>query len=401
MRPATYAAYQQEIYARGAADELPAFTTDPEGLEESARARLAPGPFAYVAGPAGAGTTMRANRAAFDRWRLVPRMLTGSARRYLATTVLGTDMPAPVMVGPVGVQSIVHPDGELATARASAELGLTMVLSTMSSYSIEDVAQANGTGSRWFQLYWPNDNDLTLSLLERARTAGFTTLVVTLDTMSLGWRPSIVDLAYLPMLRGTGTAVFFSDPVFRAGLAKPPEHDLPAAVAHWADMLATAPRTWEELGFLRAHWSGPLVLKGILHVEDAELAVAHGMDGIVVSNHGGRQVDGAVAALDVLPEIVDAVGDRLTVLFDSGVRTGADVLKARALGASAVLIGRPYMYGLAHAGRSGVEHVLRSLLADVDLTLGLAGYHSLTELGRGALRECDALRLLPDKVVRP
>src|SRR5256886_8015015 len=262
MGSTSYAAYQQEIYARGVSGELPPFTTDPEMLEESARRQLAPGPFAYVAGPAGAGTTMRANRAAFDRWRLVPRMLTRSAQRYLETSVLGTRMPAPVLVGPVGVQSIVHPDGELATARASAELGLTMVLSTMSSYSIEDVAQANGTGSRWFQLYWPNDDDLTVSLLERARVAGFTVLVVTLDTMSLGWRPSIVDLAYLPMLRGAGTAVFFSDPVFRAGLTKPPEADLPAAVDRCARMLATAPPGWSARRPLRPSSPDPKRVKG-------------------------------------------------------------------------------------------------------------------------------------------
>jgi lactate 2-monooxygenase len=386
MQPATFAAYQPEIYARGLSGELPPFTTDPEELEASARRRLGPGPFAYVAGPAGAGTTMRANRAAFDRWRFVPRMLTHADERFLDTFVLGTSMPAPVLVGPVGVQAIVHPDGELATARAAADLGLTMVLSTMSSYSIEEVAQAGGAGSRWFQLYWPNDDDLTVSLLERARVAGYSVLVVTLDTMSLGWRPSIVDLAYLPMLRGVGTAVLFSDPVFRAGLAKPPEEDLPAAVERWADLLATAPRRWSELSFLRRYWPGPIVLKGILHVDDARRAADCGMDGIVVSNHGGRQVDGAVAALDVLPEIVDAVADRLTVLFDSGVRTGADVLKACALGAEAVLIGRPYLYGLAHAGQAGVRHVLRSLLADVDLTLGLAGYRRLDELHRGVLR---------------
>jgi isopentenyl diphosphate isomerase/L-lactate dehydrogenase-like FMN-dependent dehydrogenase len=260
-----------------------------------------------------------------------------------------------------------------------------VVLSTASSYPLEQVAEAGGP--RWFQLYWPNDSEVTVSLLERAAVSGFTVLVVTLDTMSLGWRPSIVDQAYLPMLRGVGTAVLFSDPVFRAGLDKPPEEDLDAAVDRWAQLLATAGRSWAELGFLREHWTGPIVLKGITHVDDARLAVEHGMDGIVVSNHGGRQVDGAVAALDVLPEIVDAVGDELTVLYDSGVRTGADILKAYALGARAVLIGRPYIYGLAHTGAPGVRHVLRGLLADLDLTLGLAGYRSLAEVDRRCLRE--------------
>ncbi|MBB5870028.1 isopentenyl diphosphate isomerase/L-lactate dehydrogenase-like FMN-dependent dehydrogenase [Allocatelliglobosispora scoriae] len=386
MEPSRYASYQQQIFRRGLAGELPPFTVEPEGLEESARRRLGPGPFAYVYGPAGAGTTMRANREAFDRWRIVPRMLTKSTTRYLATTVLGTPMPAPVLVAPLGVQSILHPEGELATARAAAELGLTMVLSTMSSFGIEEVAEASGAGPRWFQLYWPNDDDLTISLLNRAKAAGYTVLVVTLDTMSVAWRPSILDKAYLPMLRGTGIGVFFTDPVFRSQLARSPEEDLDAAVAQWDRMLGSAGRAWDELGFLREHWDGPIVIKGVTHVDDARQAAACGLDGVIVSNHGGRQVDGAIAALDVLPEIVDAVGDRMSVLFDSGIRTGADALKALAIGAEAVLIGRPFAYGLGHAGQLGVTHVLRSLLADLELTMGLSGYTRLRELTRDALR---------------
>jgi lactate 2-monooxygenase len=373
--------YQNEIYLNGLADRVPPFTTDPTALEASARERMEDGPYWYVAGAAGSGATARANREAFARHRLVPRMLTGATRRSLRTTVLGEDLPAPVLLAPVGVQSIVHPDGELATARAAASLGVPVVLSTASSYTLEDVAEAGGEGPRWFQLYWPNDDEVCASILRRARAAGYTTLVVTLDTWTLAWRPNDLDRSYLPFIRGVGTAIPFSDPAFRAGLAAPPEEDVAAAVLHWVPMFTGTDKSWDRLPFLREHWDGPIVLKGLLHADDARRAADAGMDGVVVSNHGGRQVDGAVAALDALPAVAAAVGDRLDVLFDSGVRTGADVLKALALGARAVLVGRPYAYGLAHGGEDGVRHVLRSLLADLELTLGLAGLRSPGEAG--------------------
>jgi lactate 2-monooxygenase len=377
--------YQNEIYLQGLADRLPPFTTDSTGLERAARDVLEPTAFGYVAGAAGSGATNRANLAAFDHWRLVPRMLTGSTVRDLSTTVLGTEMPAPVLLAPIGVQSILHPDGELATARAAASLGVPMVMSTASSHTIEEVAAASGSGPRWYQLYRPNDDAVCASVLERARNAGFTVLVVTLDTWTLGWRPTDLDHAYLPFIRGIGTAVPFSDPVFRAGLDRAPEDDLTPAVLKWVPMFTGTDRTWDDLPFLREHWDGPIVLKGIQHVADARLAAEAGMDGIVVSNHGGRQVDGAIAALDALPGIVGAVGDRLTVLFDSGVRGGADVVKALALGARAVLLGRPYAYGLGLAGEEGVRHVLRGVLAETDLTLGLAGHRSVHDLTPDAL----------------
>jgi lactate 2-monooxygenase len=255
-----------------------------------------------------------------------------------------------------------------------------MILSTASSNTIEDVAEANGTGQRWFQLYWPNDPDLCISILNRAAKAGFTTLVVTLDTWTLAWRSRDLDNSYLPFIRGTGTAIPFSDPVFRSGLAQPPEQDLTPAVLKWIPLFTGTDRNWEALPFLREHWDGPIVLKGIQHVDDARRAADAGMDAIVVSNHGGRQVDGAIASLDALPGIAGAVGDRLEVLFDSGIRTGADIVKALALGARAVLLGRPYVWGLAHGGEAGVRHVVRSILADFDLTLALSGHRSVAEL---------------------
>jgi isopentenyl diphosphate isomerase/L-lactate dehydrogenase-like FMN-dependent dehydrogenase len=312
-------------------------------------------------------------------------MLTGATSRDLATTVLGTATPAPVLLAPVGVQSVLHPDGELATARAAANLGVPIVLSTAASNTIEDVAQANGDGPRWFQLYWPNDNEVTISLLHRAKAAGYSALVVTLDTWTLAWRPQDLDRSYLPFIRGVGTAIPFSDPAFLAGLEKSPADDPQSAILRWIPMFTGTDHRWDQLPFLREHWDGPIVLKGIQHVDDARLACDAGMDGIVVSNHGGRQVDGAIAALDALPEIVAAVGDRIEVLFDSGVRTGADVVKALALGARAVLIGRVYAYGLALGGEAGVRHAVRSVLAEFDLTLGLSGHRSPAELSPAAL----------------
>jgi isopentenyl diphosphate isomerase/L-lactate dehydrogenase-like FMN-dependent dehydrogenase len=267
----------------------------------------------------------------------------------------------------------------------AAELGVPMIMSTASSHSIEEVAAASGEGPRWYQLYWPNDDDVCVSILERAKANGFTHLVVTLDTWLLGWRPHDLDQSYLPFIRGTGVAVFFSDPAFRAGLEKAPEDDLMAALGRWLGVAIGQDKSWDRLPFLREHWDGPIVLKGIQHVDDARRAADVGMDGIVVSNHGGRQVDGAVASLDALPGIASAVGDRLAVLFDSGIRTGADVLKALALGAQAVLLGRPYAYGLAHGGADGVRHVVRSLLADLDLTMALSGHRSPDELTPSSL----------------
>ncbi|GAA2666858.1 lactate 2-monooxygenase [Streptomyces lunalinharesii] len=376
-----FADYQFEIYLRGLQDQVPPFTTDLSALEEVARDRMGPQPYGYVAGAAGTGATARANRAAFDGHRLVPRMLRDATDRDLRTTVLGSELAAPVLLAPIGVQTVVHPDGELATARAAQATGIPMVLSTASSHTIEEAARANGDGQRWFQLYWPHDDEVTASILARARAAGYTTLVVTLDTWQLAWRPRDLDQAYLPFIRGNGVAIPLSDPVFRARLDRPAEEDPQAAALQWLPIFSGKAHTWDELGFLREHWDGPIVLKGIVHPQDARRAVAAGMDGVLVSNHGGRQVDGAVAALDALVDVVAAVGDETEVLFDSGVRSGADVVKALALGARAVLLGRPYVYGLALGGADGVQHVVRSLLADLDLTMGLVGCTRVAEIG--------------------
>ncbi|MEU8351803.1 MULTISPECIES: lactate 2-monooxygenase [unclassified Streptomyces] len=380
------ASFQDEIYLNGLlTGEAPPYGTGPAGLEEAARERMSPEAYGYVAGGAGSEATVRANRAALDRRTIVPRMLRDVGTRDLSCTLFGTTLPAPVLLAPVGVLSIVHEDAEPAVARAAAGLGLPMVLSTASSTTLEDVAEASGDGPRWFQLYWPKDRDVTVSLLERARAAGYTALVLTLDTWLLGWRPRDLDRAYLPFLQRVGIANYLSDPAFLAGLAKPVEDDPLAAVAHWAGMFADPTKTWEDLAFLRGHWDGPIVLKGVQHPDDARRARDAGMDGVVVSNHGGRQIDGAIGSLEALPAVAAAVGDDLTVLFDSGIRGGADVLKAISLGARAVLVGRPYVYGLALGGEAGVRHALRCLLAEFDLSLALSGHTGPGELGPGTL----------------
>jgi lactate 2-monooxygenase len=384
LQAPAFANFQNEIYAGGLIEQRPGLPVSVADLEERAREALSAEAFGYVAGGAGSERTMRANLQAFERWEIVPRMLRDVSVRDLSTSVLGTALPAPVMLAPVGVQSIVHPEGELAVGRAAASQGVPVILSTAASHTLEEVADAMGQASRWFQLYWPKDRDLASSFLGRAEQAGFGAIVVTLDTWLLGWRPRDLQHAYLPFLKGEGVANYFSDPVFRAALEKAPEQDPGPAIGHWANQFANPSVTWADLAWLRDQTRLPIVLKGILHPEDGRRAVQEGVDGLIVSNHGGRQVDGAIGALDALPEVREAVGD-LPVLFDSGIRTGADVLKALALGADAVCLGRPYIWGLALEGRPGVEGVLRCLFAELDLTLALSGYSAISQLDRSSL----------------
>jgi lactate 2-monooxygenase len=379
--------FQYEIYARGLAGETPPIPISAAQLQAAAREVLSTEAYGYVAGGAGSERTMEANLQAFERWRIVPRMLRDVSSRELSKSLLGARMSAPVMLAPVGVQSIVHPDGELAAARAAAAQGVPFILSTAASHSIEEVAGAMGEASRWYQLYWPRERDLAASFLERAEAAGYGAIVLTLDTWFLGWRPRDLQHAYLPFLKGEGVANYFSDPIFRAALEKTPEEDPGPAIGHWAYQFANPTITWADLSWLREQTKLPIVLKGILHSEDARRAVHEGVDAVIVSNHGGRQVDGAIGALDALPVVCEAVGGELPVLFDSGIRTGADVFKALALGASAVCLGRPYIWGLALDGQAGVEQVLRCLLAEFDLTLALSGYTSSAQVDRTALAE--------------
>lgn len=373
---------QARVYGAGHPPEHPLSF---EEWERRARETLDKGPFDYVAGGAGAEETMRANREAFYRWRIRPRMLRGASDRDLSTELLGLSLPVPFALAPVGVLSIVHPEAELAVARACAATGVPPVLSTVSSNTIEDVAEELGETPRIFQLYPSSDREINKSLLARAEAAGYSAVMVTLDTTIIGFRERDLEKAYLPFLKGEGLANYLSDPAFRAGLERPPEEDPAGAAMHFLSIFGEPALSWEDIGFIREHTSLPLILKGITHPDDAREALDHDVQGLVVSNHGGRQVDGAVAALDALPEVRDAVGERMPVLFDSGIRRGADVVKALCLGADCVLVGRPYVYGLAAAGMEGVEQVIHNLTADLDLELALSGRRSSKGLDRSVV----------------
>jgi lactate 2-monooxygenase len=376
-----------EIYGRGMGGETPAVPVPVEDLERLARETMEGRAANYVFAGAGSEDTMLANREAFRRRRIVPRLLRDVAERDLSTTVLGTPLPAPLLLAPIGVQKVVHEEGELATARAAAAVGLPMIASTASHFTLEEIAEASGEGPRWFQLYWPNDPALLESFVRRAEAAGYGAIVVTVDAFIPGWKPRDLQQAWLPFLEGSGNANYFQDPVFREGLEQTPEEDLGAATGRYIGVLSNPALTWDDLARLRELTSLPILVKGIQHVEDAREAAGRGIDGIVVSNHGGRQVDGAIGSLDALAPIAEAVGEELTILFDSGIRGGADVFKALALGADAVCLGRPYLWGLALDGQSGVETVLKMVLAELDLTMALCGLTGPDQLGPEALRE--------------
>ncbi|MEI6339613.1 MAG: alpha-hydroxy-acid oxidizing protein, partial [Verrucomicrobiota bacterium] len=327
-----------------------------EELEAKARDRLSPEAYDWVAGVAGGGGTARANLAAFERWQIVPRMLRDISQRDFSVDILGRRWPMPFAIAPIGVQACCHPEGELATARAAASLGITFILSTVSTYPMEEVAAVGGP--RWYQLYWSKLPEITQSFLSRAEKAGYEAIVVTLDTQSLGWRESNLQLAHLPFLHGIGLANYFSDPVFRSLLEQPPEHDVSAAADKYLEVFSNLAHTWESLQFIRDNTRLPILVKGVQHPDDARQALDSGVNGIVVSNHGGRQTDGSAGTLDVLPGVVAAVGGRVPVLFDSGIRRGCDVFKAIALGANATLLGRPYMWALTVGGEAGVREYL-------------------------------------------
>jgi len=380
---------QNEIYFRGLSAELPALPMTAAGLDAAAKKTLSAQAYAYVAGSASSERTADANITAFDRHRIVPRMWRGSSApdgRDLRTTVLGTELAAPVLTAPVGVLELVHPAAECAVAEATKGLGIGTVVSTASSTPMEDVAAA--AGDWWFQLYWPADDEVARSLVERAASAGAKAIVVTADTPGMGWRPRDLELAHLPFLQAKGLANYFSDPVFRSRLNAPPEASEEArqmAVLAWIGMFGNHTLRLKDVARLQEWTDLPVVVKGVLHPDDASALLDTGATGVIVSNHGGRQVNGAIAALDALPGVAAAVGDRGTVLFDSGIRCGADVVIALALGADAVLYGRPWVYGLGVAGKSGVEHALRCLLADVDLTMAMAGIRSVTDIDAAVL----------------
>jgi lactate 2-monooxygenase len=356
-----------------------------EEWEQAAETALPKQAFDYVAAGAGDESTVRHNRAAFERWRLRPRMLTGKTQRDLSVKILETRSTVPLFLAPVGVQGILHEDGDVASARAAALLGIPFITSSCGSRSIEEIAEAMGASPRWFQLYWVEERDVAASFVKRAEASGYSAIVLTVDTLTLGFRHRDVRNMYLPFAEGEGIAQFTSDPVFRSSLERSPEEDPRAAGAAMLGMFPNLSLKWSDIAWLRNQTSLPLLVKGILRGDDARRAIEAGAEGVIVSNHGGRQVTGAIAALDALVEVRDELGPKATILMDGGVRQGSDILKAVALGADAVLIGRPYVYALAVAGQAGVEQLLRSLMLDLDLTAALVGVSRTSEIDRDLL----------------
>ena len=413
---------QSAIYRDGATGRMPVVPTSWDALERAARRAMSPAAWAYVAGSSGAEVTAGNNRRAFDRWGIVPRVLRDVAHRDLGVTVFGSRLPSPVIAAPVGVLELAHREADLGVAAAATALGIPYVLSSQASTPMETVAAAMGESPRWFQLYWSSSDELVESFVHRAEQSGASAIVVTLDTHMLGWRPRDLDIAYLPFIHGQGIAQYTSDPVFQrlvdariaASAPGPRPRVTPAAIRTLIDMTRNYPAkfdlrsprpraavetfldvfsrsslTWDNLAFLRDRTTLPILLKGVQHPDDARLAIDHGIDGIVVSNHAGRQIDGAIGSFDALPGVVEAVDGRIPVLLDSGVRSGSDVFKALAHGASAVLVGRPYVYGLAVAGSAGATAVLRNIIAEFDLVLGLAGLRSVGEITSDSLARVD------------
>jgi lactate 2-monooxygenase len=377
--------YQLEIYFQGLRGVVPKLPVDLATLEQKAMAAWPESVMSYVQGGCGDERTQNLNIAAFQRWGLIPRMLVDGSKRDLSIELFGLRFPSPIFMAPIGVLGICSQDGhgDLAAARAAARTGVPMVASTLSVDPLEQIVPELGETAGFFQLYTPTDRAVAESLIRRAEAAGFKGIVVTLDTWISGWRPRDLNRSNLPQLRGHCLANYFFDPVFRSRLAKPPEEDLPAAVRFWAGIFGGV-LTWDDLPWLRSLTKLPLVLKGICHADDARRAIDAGMDGIYCSTHGGRQANGGVAALEMLPGVVKAAG-KAPVLFDSGVRSGADVVKALALGACAVGIGRPYTWGLALDGTEGIVHVLRCLLAEADLLMAVDGYPTIASLSPAAL----------------
>ncbi len=381
--------YQNEVYFAGLSGRQPHLPIRFEELEAKAHAALPSSLVSYVAGGCGNERTQDANVAAFDRWGFVPRMFVGASRRDLSIDLFGMKLPTPLFMSPIGVIGLCAQDGhgDVATARAAARTGVPMVASTLTVDPLEDVAREFGATPGFFQLYTPTDRDLAESFVRRAELAGFKAIVVTLDTWLTGWRPRDLTTANFPQLRGLCLANYFTDARFVGMLSKPPADDLPAAVMQWAKVFGN-PLTWNDLPWLRSLTKLPLLVKGICHPDDARRAIDGGVDGIYCSNHGGRQANGGIAALDMLPAVVKAAG-KTPVLFDSGVRTGIDVIKALAMGATAVGVGRPYAYGLALGGVEGIVHVLRCLLAEADLYMAVDGYPRIADLRPGVLQRIE------------
>lgn len=420
-KPPSAVERQKHIFLNGLSGSRPRVPVDMDKLEEAARRHMSKAGYAYVAGGAGREITLANNRSGFHRWQIVPRMLRDVSQADSQLTLFGQSLHSPLLLAPIGVLEMAHPAGDIPVARAAAGLGVPMIFSSQASVPVEDWASAMNDTPRWFQLYWSKSNDLVASFLERAENSGCSAIVVTLDTTMPGWRVRDLDLGFLPFMRGMGIAQYVSDPVFQRLIDEPDRTNLVDAKPRlsWAmiqsvlslmrnypggllnnlrtqrpvkamrkfiNIFINPAITWEDLSFLRAHTRLPILLKGILHPQDAQKALDYGADGIIISNHGGRQVDGAISAIEALPDIASVIGTKIPILLDSGIRTGADMFKAIALGATAVCLGRPYVYGLAIAGEAGVREVLENILADFELTMRLAGCRNLEEIREAGVK---------------
>jgi lactate 2-monooxygenase len=413
--------WQKEIYLNGFSGRIPVIPTNYMRLEQLAKTKLSPRAFAYIAGGAGHESTLQENTSAFSRYKIVPRTLNDVGVRDSNVKLFTHTLTSPFLLSPIGVLELAHSEADLAVAKASAALGIPFIFSNQASIDMETCSGLMGNNPRWFQLYWSRSNELVASFVKRAEECGCSAIVVTLDTTMLGWRTRDLDLGYLPFLEGKGIAQYISDPVFLRMLEEPADassiktkitldslrglismvNRYPGggffsklksrkpikAVQKFIATYSNPSTTWEDLKFLRSLTKLPIVLKGILHADDAIKTIEHGMDGIIVSNHGGRQIDGAISSMDALPEIVNAVAGRVPVILDSGVRSGADAFKAIALGATAVCIGRPYAYGLAVDGERGVRHVMQHIMAEFELTMGLAGCATIAQITAKSVRK--------------
>lgn len=403
---------QKEIYIKGISGDKPKVPTEFRNLETKAETKMTPEAFAYIAGGAGLEDTMAENRRQFNQWRILPKMLKDVSERDTSIELFSKKLPTPLLTCPIGVLEMAHKDADLAVAKATSSLNIPMIFSNQASTPMEECAAVMGDSPRWFQLYWSKNNDLVASLVERAEKCGCDAIAITLDTTILGWRPRDLNLGYLPFLKAKGIAQYTSDPVFQEMIKNP--EDAPAikpritwdtidhmlqvrskklgampnaltAIRTFTGTYSRPSLTWEDIPFIREHTKLPIVLKGIMRADDAKKAVDEGIDGIIVSNHGGRQVDGSISSIEALPSVVDAVNDQIPVLMDSGIRSGADVFKALALGARATCIGRPYVYGLAIDGEAGVREVLQNFISEFELTMGLSGCKDISEIDRGML----------------
>lgn len=410
---------QAEIYKGGIAGRKNKIPVQHHILYQKASEKMSPDAHSYICGGAGIEKTMSANREAFTRRQIVPRMLNDVSERDLSIELFGKKHPTPFLISPIGVLEMVHPKADLAVAQAAAAEQVPMIFSNQASVDMETCATSMGDTTRWFQLYWSKSDQVVESFVRRAEACHCSAIVVTLDTTLLGWRPRDLDSTYLPFLRAKGIAQYLSDPVFmseaaqielpdekrtmnlavlnalRQMMTKVPGSTLShlktklpmKAVKHFVDTYSRPSLTWENLRFLREITRLPVVLKGIQHHDDAQKALDAGVDGVIVSNHGGRQVDGAIGSLDALPDVVRVIDGKIPVLFDSGIRSGADAFKALALGANAVCIGRPFVYALTIAGKEGVIELLKNYKADLDLTMGLSGCRSVKEIRNVELKK--------------